>query len=245
LELIALLTIAAQIFFAVHAVRTGRHGWLFFLFFFPGIASLIYFITQYLPEIQQSKAPRKIAKKVVSTIDPTRQIRELEGKLALTNSFANRVALADAYVAVARFEEALDLYTQSAKGVHKNDPSVARGLAHVHYRMGNLEAAKTQLEELRAGTATSKRHETELFYAHILEELGETENALALYEELTAQNLGEEARCKMAMLLDKMGRNHEAQKHYKEIVDNAGLLPKHYRKAQKVWIDKAKERVKR
>jgi hypothetical protein len=244
LELLYILTIAAQIFFAIHAVRSGRTGWLLFLFFFPGIASIIYFITQYLPELQQSRAPRNIAKKVVSTLDPTRLVRELEGKLALTNSFANRIALADAYTTAGRLEEALALYNQSAKGVHSSDPSVARGLAQVHYRMGNLGQAKNHLEELRKETITSKRHETDLFYARILEEMGETENALTLYRELTRENLGEEARCKLAILLDKVGRNDEAQEHYKEIVDNAKLLPKHYRKAQKVWIEKAKERMR-
>ena len=244
MELLYILTIAAQIFFAIHAVRSGRHGWLFFLFFFPGIASIIYFITQYLPELQQSKAPGKISKKVVATIDPTRLVRELENKLALTNSFANCIALADAYTVAGRYQEALDLYTQSAKGVHKDDPSVTRGLAHVHYRMGNLHEAKSHLEELRKETITSKRHETDLFYAQILEELGDTENALALYQELTKENLGEEARCKLALLLEKMDRSEEAKAHYKEIVGNAALMPKHYRKAQKVWIDKAKERLK-
>jgi hypothetical protein len=41
------------IFFAVHALRTGRPiFWLMILFFFPFLGSVVYFIVEFLPEMR-------------------------------------------------------------------------------------------------------------------------------------------------------------------------------------------------
>jgi hypothetical protein len=48
------LHILVAIFFAVHAVRHGRANyWLFVLLGFPFLGSVIYFFSEYLPEMRR------------------------------------------------------------------------------------------------------------------------------------------------------------------------------------------------
>ncbi|MBF0452551.1 MAG: PLDc N-terminal domain-containing protein [Candidatus Magnetomorum sp.] len=45
-----------QVFFAVHAVKTGRRmTWLFIILLFPVVGSIIYFITAMLPDLMENR----------------------------------------------------------------------------------------------------------------------------------------------------------------------------------------------
>ncbi len=72
--------------------------------------------------------------------------------------------------------------------------------------------------------------------ARTYEELGDTERALEDYAKLLRSFSGEEARCRYALLLKKLGRQEEAARQFNEILKNARLSPKYYEKTQKGWI---------
>jgi hypothetical protein len=60
MPLIAVIHLAFAIFFAVHAVRTGRpNWWLFLLLSMPMLGSIIYFFAEYLPEMRHTRHGRK------------------------------------------------------------------------------------------------------------------------------------------------------------------------------------------
>ena len=71
------LDIAIAVFFAVHAVRTGRQMyWIMILIIAPFLGSLIYFFAEYLPEMRHSTVARKSARAVKSIVDPNRELRD-------------------------------------------------------------------------------------------------------------------------------------------------------------------------
>ena len=77
MPILGFLDIAIAIFFAVHAVRTGRQMyWIMILIIAPFLGSLIYFFAEYLPEIRHSNVARKSARVVKSIVDPNRELRE-------------------------------------------------------------------------------------------------------------------------------------------------------------------------
>ncbi|PLY05430.1 MAG: hypothetical protein C0622_01700 [Desulfuromonas sp.] len=65
MTLIGIIELIAQIYFAVHAGRTGRYWWIFIIIFFPLIGSVVYFFVEYLPElntmskVKKSRRPKK------------------------------------------------------------------------------------------------------------------------------------------------------------------------------------------
>ena len=77
MPILGILDIAIAIFFAVHAVRTGRQMyWIMILIIAPFLGSLIYFFAEYLPEMRHSTVARKSARVVKSIVDPNRELRE-------------------------------------------------------------------------------------------------------------------------------------------------------------------------
>ena len=102
MPILGFLDIAIAIFFAVHAVRTGRQMyWVFILIIAPFLGSLIYFFAEYLPEVRHSSVARKSARVVKSIVDPNRELREARLAFERTPTVDNRSRLAEALLAQA------------------------------------------------------------------------------------------------------------------------------------------------
>jgi hypothetical protein len=55
----------------------------------------------------------------------------------------------------------------------------------------------------------------------------------------------EEARCRWALLLEKVGQEEKAKVVYEGILKKAKRSHHHYRRSQREWIDLAREGVER
>ena len=88
---VAILHVAIAIYFAVHAVRTGRNTvWLFVLLSFPFLGSLVYFFAGFLPEQRHGRLGRRAGAALRQMIDPQRELREARLALEQTPSMGNR-----------------------------------------------------------------------------------------------------------------------------------------------------------
>ncbi|MCP4688255.1 MAG: hypothetical protein GY859_09400, partial [Desulfobacterales bacterium] len=57
MHLIIFISIALQIFFVSHALKTNKERhWIFIILLVPGIGALTYFFTEYLPSLQDGQA---------------------------------------------------------------------------------------------------------------------------------------------------------------------------------------------
>ena len=69
--------VIVAIYFAVHAVRTGRPiYWLFILFSFPLLGSLVYFLVEFLPETRLNRDVGMAARTIAKSLNPGRELRE-------------------------------------------------------------------------------------------------------------------------------------------------------------------------
>jgi hypothetical protein len=65
------------LFFAVHAIRSKRETyWLFVLFSFPLLGSIVYFFAEFLPETRIERNIANAGSKITKILDPTRELRE-------------------------------------------------------------------------------------------------------------------------------------------------------------------------
>jgi hypothetical protein len=234
-----------QVFFAVHAIKTGRDRyWLFIIILFPVIGCLIYFFTEYLPELQQSHKMRQFKSGVEGVVNPGKKLRMLEEQLELTPSMKNKKALAKEYVNAGMFDQAISLYESCLQGLNKDDPYIMEGLSCAYFFKGDYAAAKESLEKLKQLQANEKNDEFDLLYARTLDALGETDAAREAYAKASKNFLGEEARCRYAYFLKQHGEIEEARRLFKEVLRNVRLSPKYYRKEQKKWVDIAKKEAR-
>ncbi|MFL6680867.1 MAG: PLDc N-terminal domain-containing protein, partial [Burkholderiaceae bacterium] len=100
MPILGFLHIAIAVYFAVHAVRTGRNMyWIMILILFPFLGSVVYFFAEYLPEMRHSTVARKSARVVKSIVDPNRELREARLSFDRTPTVDNRSRLAEALLA--------------------------------------------------------------------------------------------------------------------------------------------------
>ena len=91
------LHILIALFFAVHAMKTGRSTyWLFILFSFPLFGSIVYFFVEYLPSSKVERGVKQVSNKALQLLDPTRELREAKQAFELTPTIQNRMRLAAA-----------------------------------------------------------------------------------------------------------------------------------------------------
>src|SRR5690606_36057552 len=87
--------IALQTYCIYHLFKNKRsYYWLFVILFLPLIGSVIYLVTQ----VYNKRDTAKIQDNLVSIINPAKKIKALEKKLEFSETYQNRVNLADAYL---------------------------------------------------------------------------------------------------------------------------------------------------
>src|SRR6187455_2794755 len=124
------LHVVIALYFAFHAVRTGQDKyWLFVLFAFPGVGSLIYALSVWLPDQRNSPQAHMVARGVRQLLDPSRELREAQEQLEVSATPANRLRLADALLGTGRASEAVVQYQAVLSGIYADDPQVRIHLA--------------------------------------------------------------------------------------------------------------------
>jgi hypothetical protein len=238
-HIVGIIQLIFQIFFAVHAIKTGRHRWIFIILIFPVVGSLIYFFAEYLPDLQNEAA----LKKKRYTNSPT-NIKQLQKQLEITDTIQNKIKLAEGYFLNRQYQESINLLEPCLAGPYKNDQHILEGLTYSYFFVGNFDNSLiilSKIEENRNGQLTN---DLKLHKAKALEAIGNYDLALEQYESLIKTFSGEEAKCRYAKLLKKYGQNNKARELFEDILKKVQLAPRHYQKMQKHWVNIAKEELK-
>ncbi len=241
MPLLGLLSLLIQIYFAVHAIRNGKDRyWVYIIILFPGVGSLIYFFAEFLPDLRHSSGLIKAKSGIGKLIDPGKEVRRLEDQLELTDSVKTRLALAQGYVNAGMLDKAVSMYESCLNGIYRDDPLAVQGLCCAYFFQNSFTKAREWLLHLRKMRGERKGDEFDLLLARCCEELGDTEAALEEYAFLEKAFAGEEARCRYAMMLKKIGRTAEAYKLFQKTLKNVKLSAGFHQKNQKQWVDIAK-----
>jgi hypothetical protein len=229
------LHLAIAIFFAVHALRTGRNWyWIMILLSFPLIGSAIYFFMEYLPEMRYSRGGRKVIKAVTSAVDPNRDIREAQLEFERSPTAASRARLADALSANGRYAEAIDHYNECANGAYANDVRFVRGLASNYLLAERWADARTAYVRLFEIGRDVRHPDDDLGYAYALAQLSDAGADDAFKHAVSTSN-GPVTRCRYAQYLESVGRVREARELYKAVVKEGRLAPRHTQDLHKAW----------
>ncbi len=241
---IGVVLLLVQIAFAVHVVRTGREiYWIFIIIFLPAIGCLIYFLTQIMPELGQSRTLRTAGSGLAKAIDPQRELRRRKEELAVVDTIENRVKLAEECIAANMATDAIELLQPCLRGGNENDPNILLTLAQAQFSAAQYPAARETMEHLIAANPSFKSYDGHLLYARTLEALDLKERTLAEYEALAASYPGEEARVRYGMLLQRLGQKEKARQMFTESLSRAKRAPGYYRKKERQWLNLAKQNL--
>lgn len=242
----AFLPLLLNVACTIHVLKKGRPiYWLFLIWILSGIGAVIYFFVEILPDLQRSPTVSQVGSGLVTAVNPGRNVRKLEEELEISDTVKNRQVLAKAYVEAKRFDEAIEMFQSCLKGIYKDDPPVLLAMAEAQFLNRSHGDALATLERLSGVDGNFRPMERRLLLAQVFEALERNEEALNEYESLANQYPGEEARCRYGLLLVKTGQADKAQEVFQRILLSARRSPRYYRKAQRKWIQTARQHVTR
>jgi hypothetical protein len=233
-----------QFAFAAHVIRSGRsYLWILPIMFVPLIGCIAYLLFAIVPDMARSSSARRLADDVVNTVDPGRGYREKKRQVEMVGSAQAKRELADECIRRGYFHDAIDLYERALGGGFENDPAMLHGLARAKLLAGDGAGAQAAYERLKAADPVAFSAEAELDYARALALQGKNDEAMLQYEKVLPKYPGEEARCRYALLLLKLGQKERAQRVFREIVESVRGAPSYYRSRQREWLKIARQNL--
>ena len=171
------------LFFAVHAVRSGQSMyWLFILFAFPLLGSIVYFVVVYLPNSRLDRGARKVVAVAAKAMDPTRELREARSAFEYTPTAGNQSRLAAALLEAGQPEEAAANYEACLKGPFASDPLIRFGAARAFIECRRYAQALSHLDAIRASDQDFRPEQVALLRARALADDGRGVEAKAEFD---------------------------------------------------------------
>ncbi|MEJ8859486.1 hypothetical protein WKW79_33320 [Variovorax robiniae] len=145
------LHVLLALFCAFHVVRTGRQlYWLFILFAFPVLGSVVYFLMVYVPDSRLRRGARKAVTATARAIDPMKEVRLARADFEQMPTAQNQMRLASALLETGKAAEAATLYESGLQGPFASDPELRFGAARAFIESHGYAQALVHLEALRA-----------------------------------------------------------------------------------------------
>ncbi|GAB3368693.1 tetratricopeptide repeat protein [Lysobacter rhizosphaerae] len=236
------LHVVIAIFFAMHAVRSGQERyWLMILFAFPGLGSLVYALTVWLPSMRYTRHGHALVRGVKQVLDPTRELRRAQEAFEDSATTDNRLRLADALLASGRASEAVPQYQSALRGIHSDDPDIQVRLARALLESGHATHARELLDELihkRPGFRSQDGHIT---YACAAAAEGDRTRARSEFETLIGYASGFQAHVRYAEVLQGWGELDKARGLCEQVLSRARRMPGYARRLNKPELDRLKQ----
>lgn len=235
------LHVIVALFFAIHAMRTGRQMyWLIILFSFPLLGSVVYFFAEYLPELRFNRTARGAAQAVKSFIDPDREMRDAERAYDQVPTVGNRIRLAQALLGNGDATGAAAQFRECAQGSFADDPDVLMGLAEAEFASGNAAAAASALATLFTHHPARNAAAAALLNARVLA-MTEPHHAEAAFHHAVLTGNGPEPLVRYGTWLQGERRHADAGRLYAQVIKDADHWPSHTKALQKDWLRQARD----
>jgi hypothetical protein len=240
MPLIAISTLITAVAI-IHMLRTGRDmRWIMLIVFVPGLGAAIYFLMEVLPSLNQNMTARRALRRVRNTVDPHRGLREGTLEYERNQSVDTASRLADELTLAGRYDEAVRICNETRTGLFADDPKILLSLARAEFGAGRYANVIATLDTLREKNPSFRSPDGHLLYARALDESNTTDRALEEYAALARYYPGAEARVRYALLHKKLGHADRAAALFADVLKDARLAPKHFKRSQREWIDLAK-----
>ncbi len=233
------IIIGLQAVCVFHSIRKGNQSrWIWLIVFLPLIGSIAYIFS----EILTKRDLHGVQSSVGAIINRGGRVKDLEEKLRFSDTFNNRVALADAYLSGGQPDKAIELYESVLTGAFSDNEFVISRLVMAYYekeRYADLVAIAGKAKK----SAEFKRSRAPLLYALALEKIGKTELAEQEFKALNGRFSAYECRYEFGMFLKRQGRDKDACAIFEEMLEEASHLSAREKRDNRTWLNKAREEL--
>ncbi|OCX51406.1 hypothetical protein BEL04_15365 [Mucilaginibacter sp. PPCGB 2223] len=230
------IPVALQAFCCFHAYRRGTlNNWLWIIVFVPVIGSVIYLFS----EVFSSRGVRRPKIDVGAIVNPGGKLKKLENELRFSDTFANKIKLADAYLAAGYIDNAQELYEGALTGSFADNEHGLSQLLVIYYRQEKYSDVINIAKKISRSQKFPKST-AHLLYAQALEHTGETELAEKEFKAMKGRYSCFEQRYEYGLFLKRQNRPQDAERIFNEILDEVPQLSSMEKKNARAWAAKAK-----
>ena len=229
------LIIALQVFCFYHVYKNKNdYYWYFIIFFIPLIGGLIYLFTQVINKNDVAI----ITEEITTIINPTKKIKSLEHALEFSNTFQNKINLADAYLENKEYNNAILNYESALESNFKEDPYTLNKLIKCYFEVQNFEKV---IENSRKINLAKDFQETLNFYGLALEEKGNFEEAEIQLRKTDKRYSNYNERLALSKFLIRRNKKMEAKEILEEIILETKTMTSANKKKYKLVILEAEK----
>lgn len=221
-----------QLICIIHAMKTNRRDWIYLLIFLPAIGAIAYFVRELWPEIQAGNFMEQMQR----VLFPNSAIRDLQKRLRIADTEANRLNLAREYEKQKKYDKALELTKSCLEGFYANDAGIMQDVARLSFYNNNFAESIAYYDKVLKAKTKFDKPEDELVYARALEGCGSLAKAEEEYVRIIRIHHSMEARYHYGMLLKRQSRIEEARTQFQAVKDERELQPKYVLRMNAQWI---------
>ncbi|GAA4893483.1 tetratricopeptide repeat protein [Flaviramulus aquimarinus] len=140
--------------------------------FVPVIGCVIYLITQ----VYNKRDAEKITNEITHIINPTKKVRDLEKRLEFSESYQNRVNLADAYLEIKDYANAIMHYLEALEDQSQNNFYATKQLIEAFFSIEDNDSVILYVENIK-NHPEYKKSRTQFLCGLALERVGKIEDA--------------------------------------------------------------------
>ncbi len=209
------LVIMIQVFCLYHAYSNRSNQiWFWVIVLIPVIGSLIYLYDYFYNERNIEHIPEQVKESFVQN----NAIDKLEEKVTFSDTFTNKLELADEHLNVGNYDRALEILESCSFGTHKDDVHLNMKLIQGYYLKENFEKV------LEHGKLITDKKEflnspQRIAFAWSSYHLGEIEQANKIFSNMDTQFSNYENRLEYSYFLQDTKGDHHAQVKVEELLE--------------------------
>lgn len=237
--LMGLLFFVFWLWMFVNAIRRREWIWAVILFIGNGLAAVLYFFLVY-----RASAPVATRGFELPGAHDRRRIKELQAQIHHLDKAHHHSQLGDIYFQQGKLDQAEASY----RAAFERDPEDEDARAHLGQcllRQKKAAEAKSLLESVTTGNPAHDYGHTLMALAETHSALGESDEALRVWKQVTENHSYARARVQLAEMLATKGQTDLAKAELKEVIEEDAYAPAFQRKKDRVWISRAKGMIRR
>jgi tetratricopeptide (TPR) repeat protein len=233
-----LLVFAFQLWMFIDAVRRQEWIWAVFIFIGFGLSAVLYYFFVY------RAAPSATRGFELPGAHSRRRIKELQAQIYHLDKAHHHSQLGDIYFQQGKLEKAEACY-RAALERDARDIDTRAHLGQCLLRRKRAAEARPLLEGVVAENPKHDYGYTLMALAETLAALGETDAALKMWQQVTAEHSYARAKVQLAELYLAKNQPELARTELKEVVADDMHAPAFQRKRDRVWVWRAKSLMHR
>lgn len=234
------LIVALQAYCIYHAYKYRKpYYWYFLVFFIPVFGSLIYIITQ----VYNQNDADKIQNELTSIINPSKKIQDLEKKIEFSDTYTNRIELADAYVQSNDMPNAIVNFKKTLLDTVQDDLYSRQQLVLCYFQLKDYVGVLEHAEVIKS-RSEFKGSKQQFCYGLALKELGKVEEAEAELKQIDRPYSNYAERLELAKIYLDTNRSEEGKDLLNEIYAESQYMTKPNRTLYRATIAEVEKLLK-